>query len=61
MEENCFLLDVSAEGELVDLFFPPESFFSFLVGRFPRGHRESMLRILEEDCSNAFVSTLTAF
>ena len=61
MEEDCFLLDVSAEGESVDLFFPPESFSSFLAGRFPRGHRESMSRILAEDCSNAFASALTAF
>ena len=61
MEEACFPLDMSAEGESMDLFFPPESFSSFLAGRFPRGHRESMLRILEEDCSNAFASALTAF
>ena len=61
MEEDCFPLGVSAEGESVDLFFLPESFSSFLAGWFLRGHRESMSQILEEDCSNAFASTLTAF
>ena len=61
VEEDCFPLDVSAEGELVDLIFLPESFSSFLTGLFPQWHLESMLQILEEDCSNAFASTLTAF
>ena len=61
MEEDCFLLDISAKGELMDLFFSPESFSSFLAGLFPRGHLESMSQILEEDCSNAFTSALTAF
>ena len=59
MEEDGFLLDVSAEAESVDLFF--ESFSSFLAGLFPWGHLEFISRILEEDCSNAFASTLTAF
>ena len=45
----------------MDLFFISESFSSFLAGRFPREHRESMSRILEEDCNNAFTSTLTVF
>ena len=59
MEEDCFPLDVSAEAESVDLFF--ESFSSFLAGLFPQGYLESISRILEEDCSNAFASALTAF
>ena len=61
MEEDCFPLDMSAEGELVDLFFLLASFSSFLAGLFPLGHLESMLRVLAEDWSIAFVSALTAF
>ena len=61
VEEDCFLLDVSTKGELVDLFFPLESFPSFLLGLFPLGHLESMSRVLAEDWSIAFASTLTAF
>ena len=61
MEKDCFLLDMSAKGELVDLFFPLESLSSFLAGLFPWEHFESISQILEEDCNNAFASTLTAF
>ena len=61
MKDDCFPLDVSAKGELVDLFFPPESFSSFLAGLFSRGHLEFMLQVLAEDCSNAFTSALTVF
>ena len=61
MEDDCFPLDVSAETESVDLFFPLKSFSSFLAGLFPQGHLESMLRVLAEDYSNVFVSALTAF
>ena len=49
MEKDYFSLDVSAEGELVDLFFPLESLSSFLAGLFPLGHLESMSRVLAED------------
>ena len=49
MEEDCFPLDVSAEGESVDLFFPLKSLSSFLAGLFPLGHLESMSRVLAED------------
>ena len=49
MEDICFSLDVSAGAESVDLFFPPESFFSFLAGLFPLGHLESMLRVMKKD------------
>ena len=59
MEDNCFPLDMSAGVVLVDLFFPLESFSSFFL--FFRGHLESMLRVLEEDCSIDFASALTAF
>ena len=58
---ELFSTDVSAEGESIDLFFPPESFSSFLTGLFPWGHLESMSQILKEDYSNAFASALTAF
>ena len=61
MEEDCFPLDVSPERELVNLFFLPEFFSSFLAGLFPWGHLKSMLQILEEDCSNVFASALTDF
>ena len=61
MEDVCFPLNVSAEAELVDLFFPPESFSSFLAGLFPLGHLESMSRVIDKDWSIAFASTLTAF
>ena len=61
MEDVCFPLDVSAGVELVDLFFPPESFSSFLAGLFSLGHLESMSRVLAEDWSIAFASALTAF
>ena len=61
MEDDCFPLDVSAGTESVDLFFPLESFSSFLVGLFPQEHLESMSRVLAEDCSNIFASALTAF
>ena len=61
MEEDCFPLNVSAERESVDLFFPLESLSSFLAGLFPLGHLESMLRVLAEDWSIAFASALTAF
>ena len=61
MEDNYFPLDVSARIESVDLFFPPESFSSFLASLFPRRYLDSMSRVLAEDCSNAFASTLTAF
>ena len=59
MEDDCFPLDVSAGVELVDLFF--ESFSSLLAALFPRGHLESMSRVLAGDCSDAFASALTAF
>ena len=61
MENDCFLLDVLARTESMDLFFPPEFFSSFLAGLFPCGHLESMARVLAEDYSNAFASPLTAF
>ena len=61
MEDNCFPLDVSAGTESVDLFFPLESFSSFLAGLLSQGHLKSMSRVLAEDCSNAFASALTAF
>ena len=61
VEEDCFPLNVSAEGESVDLFFLLESFSSFLVGLFPLGHFKSMLRVLAQDYSITFVSALTAF
>ena len=61
MEEDCFPLDVSAEGESVDLFFPLESLSSFLAGLLPLGQLKSMLRVLVEDWSIAFASALTAF
>ena len=61
MEKDSFLLDVSAEGELVDLFFLLESLSSFLASLFPLGHLESMSRVLAEDWSIAFASALTAF
>ena len=61
VEKNCFPLDVSIEGELVDLFFLSKSFSFFLIGLFSWGHLESMSRILEEDYNNAFASPLTAF
>lgn len=50
----------SAEGKLVDLVFS-ESFSSFLAGLFPWEHLESILWVLEDDCSNVFTSALTAF
>ena len=59
MEDDCFLLDVSAEAELVDLFFLPEFFLSLFL--FSWGHFESMSQVLEGDCNIAFVSALTAF
>ena len=61
MEKDCFPLDVLVEGESMDLFFPLESFSSFLAGLFPLGHLESMSRVLAEDWSIAFASALTAF
>ena len=61
MEKDCVLLDVSAEGELVDLFFPLEFFSSFLVGLFPLRLLKSMSRVLEENWSFAFAFALTAF
>ena len=59
MEDDCFSLDVSAGVDLVDLFFPPESFSFFFP--FPWGHLVSMLQVFEKDYSIAFASTLTAF
>ena len=50
---------MSARVELVDLFFPPESVSSFFL--FSWRHLESILRVLEEDCSIAFAFALTAF
>ena len=61
MEEDCFPLNVLAEGESVDLFFPLESFSSFLADLFPLGHLESMSWVLVEDWSIAFASALTTF
>ena len=61
MEEDCFPLDVSAEGESVDLFFLLESLSSFLAGLLPLGHLESMSRVLAEDWSIAFASALMVF
>ena len=61
MKDVCFPLDVLAGAESVDLFFPLESFSSFLAGLFPLGHLESMSRVLAEDWSIAFASALTAF
>ena len=61
VEEDYFLLDVSAEGESVDLFFLLESFSSFIVGLFFLGYPESMLRVLEGDWSITFAFALTAF
>ena len=61
VKENCFPLDVLAEGESMDLFFPPEFFSSFLAGLFPLGYLESMSGVLAEDWSIAFASTLTVF
>ena len=61
MEDVCFPLDMSAGAELVDLFFPPESFSSFLATLFPLGHLESMSQIMEKDWSITFASALTAF
>ena len=55
-----FALGMSAEGESAVLVFL-ESFFSFLAGLFPQGHFESISRVLEDDCNNAFFSALTAF
>ena len=60
MEDDCFLLDVLAEAESVDLFFP-ESFSSFFVSLFPWRHLESILQVLKDDWSNAFIFGLTAF
>ena len=61
MEDDCFPLDISAKIESIDLFFPLESFSSFLAGLFPREYLESMSQVLAEDCSDVFASTLTAF
>ena len=60
MKDDYFLLDVLAEAELVDLFFP-ESFSFLFTGLLPWEHLESILRMLEDDWSIAFASTLTAF
>ena len=49
VEDVCLLLDVTVGAELVDLFFPPESFSFFLAGLFPLGHLESMSRVMEKD------------
>ena len=59
MGDDCLPLDVSAEVESVDLFFPLESFSSFFL--FPQGYLESILQVLAENCNIAFASTLTAF
>ena len=61
VEKDCFLLDISAEGELIDLFFPPEFFSSFLVCLFPLKHLKSISRVLEKDSSIVFTSALMAF
>ena len=60
-ENDCFPLDVLARLESVDLFFPPESFSSFLAGLFPRRQLESMSQVIARDCSDAFASALTDF
>ena len=39
----------------------PESFSSFIAGLFPWGHFESISRVPEGGCSNAFASASTAF
>ena len=61
MEDVYYPQDVLVGAESVDLFFLPESFSSFLAGLFPWEHLESMSRVLEEDWSIAFASTLMAF
>lgn len=60
MENNYFLLDVSARAESMDFFFP-EFFFCFFMGMFPWGHLESILRVLEDDCRNVFAFVLIVF
>ena len=61
VEDVCFPLDVSAGAVLVDLFFPPESFSTFLADLFPWIYLESMSRILEKDWKIAFTFALTTF
>ena len=60
MKNDCFLLNMSAGAELVDLSFP-ESFSYFFTGLFPWKHLESILRVLEDDWSIVFTFALTAF
>ena len=60
VKNNCYLLNMSARAESLNLFFLPE-FFSFLAGLFSWGYLESISRVLEDDCSNAFAFVLTAF
>ena len=48
------------EGESAGLVFP-EFFSYFLAGLLSWGQLKSILQILEDDCSNVFASTLTAF
>ena len=50
----------SAERKSADLVLP-ESFSSFLASLFSWGHLESILWVLEDDCSNVFISALTIF
>ena len=47
MEDDCFPLDVSAEAESVDLFFP-ESLSSFFAGLFSRGYLKSISWVLKD-------------
>ena len=60
VEDDCFSLDVSAEAELIDLFFS-NSLSSVFAGLFPWRHLESILRVLEDNWSIVFVFTLAAF
>ena len=55
VEDDCFLLDVSARAELVNLFFP-ESLSSFFADLFLWRHLEFILRVLKNSWSIAFAS-----
>ena len=60
VEDDCFPLDVLIGVDLIDLFFP-KSFSSFFAGLFPREYFKSIMRVFEDNCSNAFISILMAF
>ena len=60
LEDICFSRSTTAGRMSTDLFFSA-SLSSFFTSLYLRRHLALISRVLKDDCSNAFASTLTAF